>query len=207
MKRLTSFLAALLLAPASAFCFAHTWYIQEIYSNASGSVQFVEFFGNTLNGEDFLNGQTLNFLVNGVTQNTMTFSNATATDGTGDLSGPTLNKTVLIGTANLATLYGVTPDYIIPGNFLATGALNRIVFSASGDQVNLTNLPTNGSSSLDGLVNNFGTTAADTAIQTFATPKNFAGQTATIPEPATIGSVGFGAATLAGLIFLRRRRA
>lgn len=154
-----------------------------------------------------MNGQTLNFLVNGVAQKTMTFSNATATDGTGDLSGSTLNKTVLIGTANLATLYGVTPDYIIAANFLATGGLNGISFSASGDRVNLTNLPTNGFSSLDGLVSNFGTTAADTAIQTFATPKNFAGQAAIIPEPATIGSVVFGAATLAGLIFMRRRRA
>jgi serralysin len=207
MKRITSFLAAVFLAPASAFSFAHTWYIQEIYSNSSGSVQFVELFGDTLDGEIFMSGSTLNFLVNGTTQKTMTFSNATATDGSGDLSGSTLNKTVLIGTANLTVLYGVTPDYIIPANFLATGGLNAVNFSASGDQVNLTNLPTNGFSSLDGLVHNGGTTAADTSIQTFASPKNFAGQTAIIPEPATIGSLGIGAAFLAGMIFLRRHRA
>jgi hypothetical protein len=153
-----------------------------------------------------MNGQTLSFQISAAPVNTMTFSNATATDGTGDLAGSTLGKTVLIGTANLFSLYGVNPDYIIPANFLSQGALNSVIFSASGDRVNLTNLPTNGVSSLDGLTTNFGQTAADTAINSQATPKNFAGQTATIPEPGTAACVVLGAGALAGITFARRRR-
>jgi serralysin len=194
-----------LLAPASAFSFAHLWAIQEIYTNADGSVQFIEFF-TTSPSEPSLSFSTIKFDINLVTQRTFTFNNATATDGTGDLSGSTASKTVLIGTANLAALYGVTPDYILPANFVAQGSLNSIVFSASGDRVNLTNLPTNGVSSLDGLVNNFGTTAAATAVNAAGTPRNFAGQNATIPEPGTLGLIALGVG-LTGLVWGRRRKA
>jgi serralysin len=204
MKTLASLVAAVFLVPVSAFSFAHTWAIQEIYTNADGSVQFIEFF-TSFSSEDFMSNQTLKFDINLMTQKTMTFNNASATDGTGDLSGSTTNKTVLIGTANLAALYGVTPDYIIPANFFAQGSLNSLVFSASGDRVNLTNLPTNGVSSLDGLVNNFGTTAAATAVNPVGTPKNFTGQTANIPEPGTLGLVALGVG-LMGLIWGRRRK-
>jgi PEP-CTERM motif len=205
MKTLASLLAAVLLSPASAFSFAHLWAIQEIYTNADGSVQFIELF-TTGPSEDFIPNQTLKFDINLVTQRTMTFNNASATDGTGDLSGSTTNKTVLIGTANLATLYGVMPDYILTANFLAQGSLNSIVYSASGDRVNLTNLPTNGVGSLDGLVNNFGTTAAATAVNAQGTPRDFAGQNATIPEPGTLGLIALGVG-LTGLVWGRRRKA
>ncbi|HZJ17081.1 MAG TPA: PEP-CTERM sorting domain-containing protein [Chthoniobacteraceae bacterium] len=205
MKTLASLLAAVLLAPASAFSFAHLWAIQEIYTNADGSVQFIELF-TTAPSEVFMTNQTLKFDINLVTQKTFTFNNTTATDGSGDLSGSTTNKTVLIGTANLAALYGVMPDYLLPANFLAQASLNSIVYSAANDRVNLTNLPTNGVGSLDGLVNNSGTTAAATAVNAIGSPRNFAGQSANIPEPGTLGLVALGMG-LVGLVWGRRRKA
>jgi hypothetical protein len=205
MKSLAPFFAAVLFAPASAFSFAHLWKIQEVYTDASGTVQFVEFF-TTGSGETSTNNQILRFQINAVTQGSMIFSDATATDGSGDLSGSTASKTLLIGTSNLFSLYGVQPDYIIPANFLSAGSLNSVIFSASSDRVNLTNLPTNGVSSLDGLVNNAGTTAADTAVNPQASPKNFAGQTAIIPEPGTASCMLIGAGVLGALTFIRRRR-
>ena len=203
MKTLASLLAAVLLAPASAFSFAHLWAIQEIYTNADGSVQFVEFF-TTAPAEIDLSDETIKFDINLVTLRTMTFNNASATDGTGNLAGSTTNKTVLIGTANLAALYGVTPDYILPANFLAQGSTNSIIFSASFDRVNLTNLPTNGVASLDGLVNN--SNPAATAVNAQGTPSNFGGQSATIPEPGTLGLFALGIG-FAGLVLGRRRKA
>src|SRR4030095_15372147 len=98
------------------------------------------------------------------------------------------------------------PDYILTANFLAQGSLNSIVYSASGDRVNLTNLPTNGVGSLDGLVSNFGTTAAATAVNAQASPKNFAGQMGILPEPGTAGGMILGAGALGALAFIRRRR-
>jgi hypothetical protein len=153
-----------------------------------------------------MSGQTLKFDINLVTQRTFTFNNATATDGTGDLSGSTTNKTVIIGTANLAALYGVMPDYILPASFLTQGSVNSIVYSAANDRVNLTNFPPTASRSLDGLVTNFGTTAAATAVNPQGTPKNFAGQNATIPEPGTFGLIALGIG-FAGMVWGRRRKA
>src|SRR4030095_13737249 len=98
------------------------------------------------------------------------------------------------------------PDYILTANFLAQGSLNSIVYSASGDRVNLTNLPTNGVGSLDGLVNNFGTTAAATAGNAQGTPRDFAGQNATVPHPGTLGLIALGVG-LTGLVWGRRRKA
>ena len=202
MKRIASlFVATWLLTPAPVLSFAHLWEIQEVYTNATGSVQFVEFFTDSGSGEIFMSGQTLSWDINGAPQNTMTFSNATATDGTADLSGSTLNKSVLIGTANLATLYGIVPDYIIPANFLTRGAANSVIFSASGDRVNLANLPTDGIMSLNGLVHN----STNTAINPQATPTNFAGDTVTIPEPGIAGLIVLGG-VLSGFAFARRRR-
>jgi hypothetical protein len=201
MKRFP-LLAAVLFAPATGFSFAHTWFIQEVYSNPAGDVQFVEFFGNQLSSEFFLSGQTLHYDLNGVAQNTMTFSNATATSGNATLSGPTtLNKSFLVGTANLQSLYGIQPDYIISANFLSSGALKTLVFSASGDTVSLASLPTDGTTSLEAFFNNTNPFATSTFPQ--ATATNFAGQTAIVPEPATCALVGLAAFAVT---FIRRRR-
>lgn len=102
----------------------HLWDIQEIYSNADGSVQFVELFCST-SGQQFLSGHTLRLeQISPVsTLNTFNFANS----GT-----PTTNATLLIGTSNLGTLYGVTPDQVMPANFLSTSGTNKRVNCSRG---------------------------------------------------------------------------
>lgn len=187
-----SLIAAAFALTSSAQASFHFFDIQEVYTNSSGTVQFIELFTPSTN-QNSLGGHSVTFELNGVTTNTFNLS---------DLVGDTMTKTVLLGTANLTSLYGVTPDFVIPANFFTAGANNFINFSSGTDKVNLTLLPTNGTSSLDGKINDSGTTFASTSVNTQATPKNFAGQTATIPEPA-----GAALALLTfGLTTLRRKR-
>jgi len=186
--------AFLLLASPAAFPFAHLWDIQEVYSNSNGSVQFVEFFTDG-GGEFFLNGVQLQLELSGSPTNTFTFPNA--------LSGPTTaNRTFLAATANFSALFGITPDYIIPANFLIGGANRTLEFGPGFDEVSLASLPTNGVMSLNGIPNNDSPDAISLNPQ--ATPRNFAGQEVTIPEPSS--TLLMIAAGLSALIIFRRTR-
>jgi serralysin len=192
LKSYASVCAAIALLSGSAEASFHLYDIQEVFSNGDGSVQFIELF-SSFGGQQFLSGHSVSFQINLATQNFINLS---------DLPSDSQNKPFLIGTANLATLYGVTPDFVISSNFLAAGAVNFINFGEGTDRVNLTLLPTDGTSSLNGLVSDSGQTSAATSVNAFATPTNFAGQTATIPEPA--GPV-LGCLALA-LTTIRRKR-
>ncbi|MES2922692.1 MAG: PEP-CTERM sorting domain-containing protein [Verrucomicrobiota bacterium] len=187
-----SLVAAAFAVGGSAQAAFHLFEIQEIYTNSAGTVQFIELF-TAFGGQQFLAGHSITFQLNGVSQTPFSLS---------DLPGDTSNKTFLVGTANLTTLYNVTPDFIIPASFFTAGANNFINFAEGTDRVNLTLLPTNGTSALNGLVGNTGQTAAATSVNAQATPRNFAGQTATIPEPATAALV----VLALGGTTLRRRR-
>jgi hypothetical protein len=174
----------LLFATPTAFPFAHLWDIQEVYSNASGSVQFIEFF-TTGTDEFFLSGVQLQLELSGVPVSTFTFPNG--------LTGPTTaNRTFLVATANFATIYGITPDYVIPENFLSGGADHTLNYGGF-DQVSLAALPTDGVMSLNGVPNN--DLPGATTVNAQATPRNFAGQQVTIPEPTTALLVALGALT------------
>jgi hypothetical protein len=195
MKRLLALFAATILAPSSGFSFAHLWQIQEVYTNADGTVQFVEFFTNPpASSEVFMSGSTLRLEVNSVAQNTFTFPT--------DLESSTLNKTLLIGTANMTALFGITPDYVIPQNFFSKGANNTLVFSASNDRVSLANLPVDGTMSLNGQITNTSPTATLANSQASAT--NFGGVTRAIPEPT--GSILVASGLFASILFMRKRR-
>lgn len=187
-----SLVAAALALSGSARASFHFFDIQEIFSNGDGTVQFIELF-TPFGSQQFLTGHTLTFQTGSTTLNSLPLS---------ELPGDSTNKSFLIGTANLATLYGVTPNFIIPANFFTPGANNFLNFAEGTDRVSLTLLPTNGTSSLNGQINNPAATSAATTVNALATPTNFAGQTATIPEPAGAALVllTFGATTL------RRRR-
>lgn len=158
MRTIVVSTAVLLLATPAALPFAHLWDIQEVYSNSNGTVQFVEFF-TTGTGEFFLSATQMQLELNGVPVNTYNFPN--------DLSGPTTaDHTFLAATANFASLYGITPDYIIPANFLVGGA-NRILNFGGFDQVSLASLPTNGAMSLNGIPDD--DVPTDTSINSQAT--------------------------------------
>lgn len=191
MKTPTS--SCLILSAMACMCGSasgafHLFTIQEVFSNGDGTVQFIELF-TTFGGQQFLSGHTITFESNAVTTNTLNLTN---------LPADTTNKTFLVGTANLTTLFGVTPDFIIPANFFSPGSNNFINFAEGTDRVNLTQLPTDGVSSLDGMINNPGITSADTAVNATATLTNFAGNTATVPEPGSLllAAVGLGSALI-----------
>lgn len=181
--------AALVLNARASF---HLFDIQEVYSNGDGSVQFIELF-TTFSGQQFLSGHTVRSEVGVVPQNTFNLSS---------LPGDTTNKTFLMGTSNLVALYGITPDFIIPANFFSAGSDHFLSFAEGTDRVNLTNLPTSGTMSLNGITGNEGQTAAATSINAQATPTNFAGQTVTIPEP---GIAGLLLSALGATALVRRR--
>lgn len=148
----------------------HLFRINELYSNASGSIQFIELtIGNT-NGESFWQGQSID-----VAQDSAVHSFRFITN----LPNPnTANKSVLIATQGFANLNLATPDYVVPDGFLFTSGSATVNF-ASVDAVTYTNLPINGIHSID----------RNGTIQVNS-PQDFAGATGTVPSNTILGTNG-----------------
>ncbi len=135
---------ALLAAPAAWATF-HTYQIDELFSTADGSVQYVvlhEVFG--ANGQNLLTGHTLTSTAGAATK-TFVFPNdlpGGMNDGYGMQPAPTAFTRVLIATQSFAALNLVKPDYVVPDGFLplANGTVNY----AGVDQVSYAALPTDG---------------------------------------------------------------
>ena len=145
----------------SAFAGIHTWNVNEVFSNADGSIQFVELWeadGGT--GE-------VNIGNNGSLSSTaQNFS-----FGQSQVVGPTTNKYYLAATASFAALPGApAPDVIIPAGSVP-------FFNTAGDTVDFGTwdswtfgaVPTNGTNSLDRITG----VGANT-------PTNYAGATGTV---------------------------
>jgi serralysin len=163
----------------------HLWGITEIYSNSSGTLQFIEMVDN-FGGQNFVGGLNINVsnVGNSVTH-TFPLPNVT-------LEGNTFGQYLLFGTAGLDAAGGPTPDYIIPDGFLFTAGGSISFFGLNSGAY--TALPTDGTLSRtwqDGNAPN--------------SPQNYAGQTGTVvPEPATITLAAIGGICVS--CFLRRRR-
>ena len=141
-------LAAALVAPAAHATF-HTFQIQEIFSNADGTVQYVvlhEALG--ANGQNFLADHSLT-ATQGMTMQTYTFPfdlPGGMCDVYSCMGGDTAHSHVLIATAGFAALGLVKPDYIIPNGFIPlSGTINY----AGVDQVTYGSLPTDGVTAID----------------------------------------------------------
>jgi hypothetical protein len=127
-------LFAFLAAPAAWATF-HTYQIDELFSNADGTVQFIvlhEVFG--ANGQNFLGGHTLTSTSGGA-MTTYVFPNdlpGGVSDGYGMSLAPTAFTRVLIATQSFAALNLVQPDYVIPDGFLplANGTIKSASVSA-----------------------------------------------------------------------------
>ena len=171
--------------PTSARAANHLWELSELYTNSSGSVQFVEMF-NFNDTEGFLSGTQL-IATNGSETRMFTFPD--------NLADPiaTANHHVLIATAGFGSLPGgVTPDYTLPANFLfATNGM--LTFSASGDSISYASLPTDGRNSL---TVSFATHPHPVG-PALNSPTNFAGAAGSVPEPAGIGVLACAAIALA----------
>ncbi len=139
---------ATLLTPASVHASFHLWKVQEVFTNADGSVQFIELFDNNLN-EQFVAGHQLKATSDGVTK-TFTFP--------GNLSPPpdTTGRTMLIATPGFAALTGgVTPDFTLPdpavfGPFFNPAATNISINFDNLDSISFTGafLPRDGVNSI-----------------------------------------------------------
>jgi hypothetical protein len=178
------FCASMMATPAHAS--AHLWNITEIYSNSSGSLQFIEMFTTFTGQSNFVTTRTI-AVTNGVTTNTFTVPSTT-------LAGSTANRNLLFGTAGIQAAGGPAPDFIIPNNFLFTSG-GTINFFGAGDGP-YTPLPIDGTSSRvwGGNVNN--------AVNS---PTNYSAQSGVVvvPEPTSIVLVSL---ALGSFYALKRRR-
>ena len=162
--------AVMLLFSSAALAAFHLYTIRQVYSNADGTIQFVV-VGTSFNGENVWSlGATLSSTDSGGTRS-ISF--------TKDLpSASTAGTRVLIATQGFADLGIVTPDFIIPDHFIATG-------SGSVTYVNSTlsypgGLPTDGVSALN---------IAGMQVPNVAT--NFAGESASVhPAAAALNFQG-----------------
>jgi hypothetical protein len=180
---------------ATAHASFHSWEITELFSNVDGTIQYIELFESK--GDDdqnlfFTDGAEL-LSNDGPNTNLMSFS----TDLPSNL---TASKFLLIGTAGYAALDGaVTPDYILPDNFLFTSG-GTVDFGLGVSEFFHGALPTDGILSLYA----DGSTGANS-------PTNFLMETgsidasavAAVPVPAAAWLFGSG---LLGLVGVARRK-
>src|SRR5688572_26654060 len=108
----------------------HLWHVKEVFTNADGSVQFIELF-NSFAGEQFVANHTLRSNSDGVIKNFIIPGNLPN-------SPFTANTHMLIATPSFAGLPGaVTPDFTLPAGsvpFFNPNANNiTISFSGSND--------------------------------------------------------------------------
>ena len=106
---------SLFLLPEPAWAHYHFgWVVNEVYTNASGTNQFVELFNNCCNSQHV-------FATNGVSGPASIFSDDTLNEfvfPTDLPSNLTDDKYVLIGTTGFANLAGAPAlDYTLPSNF------------------------------------------------------------------------------------------
>lgn len=134
-------------APANAAF--HLWHVKEVFTNADGSVQFIELF-NSFAGEQFVVNHTLRANSDGVIKNFVIPDSLVVTP-----PQTTANTHMLIATPGFASLPGaVTPDFTLPSGvvpFFNPDASNiTISFSGSNDSMNFsgTLLPKDGFQSL-----------------------------------------------------------
>ena len=196
MRRTSVLVTAVVLAashfnPAARASF-HLWQITQVYSNASGSVQFIQFQQApfTLDDESFL---SLASIVESANGNSYPFPANLP-------SAPAPNSFFLVATPGYAALSGVpAADYTLPSNnwFSRTG--DTLIFAGGVNTLTFTSgqLPSDGTQSL---FRAYGTSTFSTGTNTIT---NFLGQTGSIPapEPASLTIL----ASALSLCLLRRR--
>ena len=176
--RLGITLVALALAvagsAAAVHAGAHTWRVSEAFSNADGSIWFVELW--EYNGGDVEVAIEGAFIVSVNTGNSIDIASNIITGGTA-------NRFVLFANQAFADLPGApVPDQIVGGNaFFSFAAGERLRYTFSGSPFDLVlpaaGLPTDGILSF-----NLGTGAATNS------PTNYAGDTGTVDASGGGGS-------------------
>jgi hypothetical protein len=116
--RLRLALSSLLGASAPASAAFHLWQMNELYSNADGTVQFLELTA-LAPMQQFVQNHTLVTVVTSTTAGPRVFTFPS------NLPGDTAGRRMLIGTLGFANLGVVVPDYVVPNGFfpLANGSI------------------------------------------------------------------------------------
>jgi Ca2+-binding RTX toxin-like protein len=145
----------------------HHFRINEVYSDSSGRIQYIEFVG-TSNSQHLWDGNEL-ISSSGPSENTYDF--------TKDLSSSiTSGKSVLVATQGYADLGLAKPDFVVPNDFLflPDGSVNF----PGMDQglIEYTNLPNDGVTALNLL--------GDEVVNS---PRNFSGVNGKIPGTPVLG--------------------
>lgn len=184
-------------AATDALAGIHTWDVREVFSNADGTIQYVELFDAGAGGSE-----------TGVGNGSISSSLHSISWSNGAVAPPTNGKSYLIATAGFAALPGApVPDVIIApanvpffdtaGDTVAFGGFDSFVFGA---------VPTNGTDSF--------TDVGGVATSGPNTPKNYAGDEGSVnaagaPVPSSsIPMLLFVAAlvSIAGVATLRLQR-
>lgn len=155
--RILILLGSVLFAQSASATF-HLWQLSELYSDASGTVQYIE-LSTSDSDQQFLSGHAIS-ASQGSIVHTFNFP--------ANLPGDTAGREFLIGTQGFADLGIVTPDYIVPNGFLFL--TNGRVNFAGVDIVDYSALPTDGVNAMNR--NGIGVVNA---------PTNFAGATGSVP--------------------------
>lgn len=170
MPRSFAFAAAALLValPTAAQARFHLWFVNEVFSNDDGSIQFVELTTDT-DFQDLIDAHEIEFRSNGSVIATAPFSADLDTTDTADHS-------LLMATPEFLAASGIEADFEMPVGTIPVAQVDAVRMSGSAPtQFSFTA----GSLPLDGVhsLNRSGGSAV-------ATPTNFAGDTGTIvPEP------------------------
>lgn len=162
VRTLSAGLLTLMSLPAAALF--HLWDIHEVYSNADGSVQFIELTTSS-DFQDLLDTHTMTASSDG---------EVVSIDLSNLPSSSTAGRRVLLATPGFSDLPGgVEPDFQIPAAFFDPAATSiELNFAEGADVFSFSgaSLPTDGSLSL--------LRDESTAVNS---PENFAGVTSEIP--------------------------
>jgi hypothetical protein len=172
----------------SAHAAFHLWNVKEVFTNASGSVQFIEMF-DSFGGETLMNGFSLTANSDGNIK-TFTFPSNLSLNTPGSL---------LIATSGFGSLPGgVTPDFTfsqsttpISGSFFNPNATNlSFTFNGSGDSMSFTgaSLPKDGINSLTDANAHDSPTPVQSISSGTNSPTNLSGNSGSVnlaPEPTT----------------------
>ncbi len=175
--------ALLAVGSTPAHAAFHLWNLNQVYTNSSGTVQYIE-LRDTNGGQNSVGGNQIQVTNMAGTQ-THTFMLPA-----GVLSGNTLNHDLLFATVGAQAAGAPAPDFTLPDNFLFSGGGTISFFGANSGSYAA--LPVDGTHARDWTA---GTDVANS-------PTNYAGQSSVIaaPEPVTLGLLALG-----GLGVLRRR--